>query len=104
MSRTCIVCGKPATCKHHLIFGRGYRNLADEDLLYIDLCDPCHNMHILKTSRIHDNEMAEFLSKALGQMMFEKAAVEKGMTGAEAHSAFLERYGKCWISEGEESV
>ena len=40
----CILCGRPAECEHHLIFGRGLRNLAEQDGLKVPCCNNCHNM------------------------------------------------------------
>ena len=70
----CAVCGKPKECTHHLIFGRGFHNLADEDGLTIPMCNGCHNMQYtpFKTAQIHDNSMAESLSKMLGQLAWEE--------------------------------
>lgn len=66
----CIFCGRQAEAEHHLIFGTAGRELSDKDGLKVPICNNCHNMGD-KLHRIHDNPMAERLSKMLGQAMFE---------------------------------
>lgn len=67
----CFYCGQPAECQHHLIFGRGLRNLAEEDGLKVPSCNKHHNTGRID-ERIHGNPMAEKLSKMLGQLVYEK--------------------------------
>ena len=67
----CLFCGKPAECEHHLIFGTASRELSEKDGLKVPSCNDCHNMGE-KLKRIHDNPMAERLSKIIGQMAWEK--------------------------------
>ena len=50
----CFLCGKPAECEHHLLFGAGIRKLAEEDGLKVPLCNDCHNMGAA-AGRIHGN-------------------------------------------------
>lgn len=66
----CTFCGRQAEAEHHLIFGTAGRELSDKDGLKVPICNNCHNMGD-KLHRIHDNPMAERLSKMLGQAMFE---------------------------------
>ena len=40
----CIFCGKPTQTEHHLLFGIGIRELAEEDGVKIPVCDAEHNM------------------------------------------------------------
>ena len=40
----CFFCGKPAECEHHLLFGNGIRELAEQDGLKVPMCNKCHNM------------------------------------------------------------
>lgn len=84
----CFFCGKPAECEHHLIFGNGIRKLADEDGLTIPMCHKHHNMGSL-TERIHGNSMAEYLSKALGQAVWEKHYGTR--------EDFIKRYGRNYL-------
>ncbi len=62
----CFFCGRLAEGEHHLLFGNGTRKLAEEDGLKVPACNQCHTLGTV-TGRIHDNVMAEKLSKMLGQ-------------------------------------
>lgn len=84
----CIFCGAPAECEHHLIFGTGARPLAEKDGLKVPACNRCHNMGSM-LNRIHDNPMAECLSKMLGQAIWEK---EYG-----TREQFRKRYGQSYL-------
>lgn len=84
----CFYCGKPAECQHHLIFGRGLRELADEDGLIIPSCNKHHNMGA-NTEKIHNNPMAEKLSKMLGQAIWEKHYGSR--------EDFMKRYGQSYL-------
>lgn len=66
----CFFCGTPKECDHHLLFGNGIRELAEEDGLIVPVRNKCHNIG-RNTERIHENIMAEKLSKMLGQAMYE---------------------------------
>ena len=90
----CAITGKRATCKHHLVFGRGFKELADEDGLWIPLIDEVHNMGKFA---IHGNPTAEKLSKIAGQLAFEKHWVAKGDTEDEARERFRKRYGRSYL-------
>lgn len=86
--RTCLFCGMPAECEHHLLFGAGARKLAEQDGLKVPACNNCHNMgHI--TERIHDNPMAEKMSKILGQVLYEAKLGSR--------EEFRARYGKSYL-------
>jgi len=95
-TKNCMFCGKPCHTEHHFVFGRGIRNLADEDGIKGPACDECHTIGKL-SDRIHDNPMAEKLSKMLGQLAFEKSKVAIGMTEDEAREAFRKRYGRSYL-------
>jgi hypothetical protein len=84
----CFFCGRPAEGEHHLIFGTAGRELAEKDGLKVPTCNKCHNMGRI-TERIHDNPMAEKLSKMLGQAIYEK---EIG-----TREEFRRRYGKSYL-------
>lgn len=102
--KMCAVCGRTATCEHHLIFGYGKRPLCDKDKLVLDLCDYCHNMG---NQAIHGNASAETLSKMLGQALWEQKAIDRVFetfdvdlvkyAHEEARQAFRERYGRSWL-------
>lgn len=84
----CFFCEAPAECEHHLLFGNGVRKLAEKDGIKVPICNRCHNMGNL-LERIHDNSMAENLSKKLGQAIWEK---EYG-----TREQFRKRYGQSYL-------
>ena len=90
-SGICFCCGRPATEEHHLLFGGSVRRLAEEDGIKVPCCLYCHTQNDVK-NRIHDNPMAEKLSKIAGQLAWEKHAVAQGMTEAGAREVFRKRY------------
>lgn len=95
----CVICGRPAECTHHLIFGRSRRRLANDDNLIIKLCNEHHNMAVKPVDRIHGNSTAEILSKMLGQALWERDFLmyfdeEKGEG---ARRAFVGRYGRSYL-------
>jgi len=86
----CIFCGRQAEAEHHLIFGTAGRELSEKDGLKIPVCNNCHNMG-QKLCRIHENPMAEKLSKMLGQATWEKEWIltnvaERNQRKPEKHS------------------
>ena len=92
----CAICGKRAEAKHHLIFGTGLRALAEEDGLTLPLCNECHDIGV-RVSRVHDNPMAERLSKICGQLAYEKAEVAVGASQEDARVRFRTRYGRSYL-------
>ena len=96
--------GAPAECVHHCIFGRGLRELADEDGLTIPLTNEEHNMSRFgQRWQVHDNAPAEALSKMDGQLAWEKHYIatkrELPFEGIEqeAREAFRNRYGISYL-------
>jgi hypothetical protein len=92
-TNNCIVCGTPLANKefHHCVFGRGMRNLADEDKLVLPMCRICHEELHTKSS------VAAELSRICGQLAYEKALCEKGMSGEDAREQFRKRYGVSYL-------
>lgn len=90
----CIICGMPIdeikNC-HHLVFGRGMRNLADEDGLTLPMCPFCHDELHKKSS------VAAEMSRICGQLAFEKSLCEKGVSADNAREYFRKRYGKSYL-------
>lgn len=84
----CFFCGRQADAEHHLISGTANRELSEKDGLKVPVCNNCHNMGD-RLSRVHDNPMAEKLSKMLGQAIYE------GRIGT--REEFRERYGKSYL-------
>ena len=97
-ARYCFFCGSPnINGEHHFMFGRGMRNLAEEDGLKAHTCDRCHTLGKL-LERVHDNVMAEKLSKMFGQAIYERNVIASGevKTIDEAREMFRKRYGQCY--------
>lgn len=108
-----VFSGTPAECRHHLLNGRGIRDLAEKDGVWIPLLNSEHNMSTKGTiNQIHGNPAAENLSKMLGQMAWERHYLAKKLAEVndkgldimsieeweeEARSAFRERYGKSFL-------
>ena len=84
----CVFCGRIAEEEHHLLFGNGVRELAEEDGLKVPICNRCHNTG-KATERIHENIMAEALSKMLGQAIYEAKIGSR--------EEFRLRYGKSYM-------
>lgn len=83
--------GAMADCQHHLVFGRGKRDLADKYGLWIPLTNAEHNMSPNGlVYQIHENPAAEKLSKMVGQLAFEKEYYRKlcGAIGDPAREEF----------------
>lgn len=92
------ISGSRAECRHHLIFGNGKRDLAEEDGIWIPLTNDEHTTGEL-SRRIHDNSMAEDLSKIAGQLAWESEYYRKaaGLACFSARQAFRVRYGKSYL-------
>lgn len=97
-TQICAVCGQPAEASHHLVFGTSARQLAEEDDLKLPLCNKHHNTGKV-AERIHDNPMAEDLSKKLGQLAWEKEFYKLlfNLDKDPARDAFMKRYGKSYL-------
>jgi len=96
--------GLPSECEHHCVFGRGLRDLAEEDGLKIYLTNKEHNMSSKGTiNQIHGNPAAEKLSKMVGQLAWEKHWIAEKYSlpfsdiETEAREAWRERYGKSFL-------
>jgi hypothetical protein len=50
-----------------------------------------------KLERIHDNPMAEKMSKIIGQLAYEKRKVSEGMTEEQARESFRKRYSNSYL-------
>ena len=99
--------GAPAECTHHLIYGRGLRELADEDGLTIPLTNAEHNMNPNgQRWQVHENAPAEALSRIAGQLAWEKEYIAnelsvteefKKIIYKEAREEFRRRYGQSYL-------
>lgn len=108
-SEICVFCGRPAECEHHLIFGIAHKEKADEDGLVVPACNNCHNLGKL-IERVHENPMAEKLSKMLGQAIWERNWILKDtihdkagdkeaqdLESRLARKEFRRRYGRSYL-------
>lgn len=103
--------GVPTTTRHHLLFGRGIRNLAEQDGVWIPLLDEEHNASSKGVKfQVHDNPAAEKLSKIAGQLAWERKYLADRLASDEnlghqssddwmdeAREAFRTRYGESWL-------
>lgn len=99
--------GAPAECCHHLVFGRGLRELADQDGLIIFLTNSEHNMNPHgQRWQVHENAPAEALSRIAGQLAWEKEYIAnelcttdslKEILYKEAREQFRKRYGMSYL-------
>lgn len=105
----CLFCGRPAEAERHLIFGTAGRELSEKDGLKVPVCNSRHNIGE-KLKRIHDNPMAEKMSKIIGKLAWEKQWIlkdaahdpdeEEQMQKLEdriARKEFVRRYGKSYL-------
>lgn len=93
----CFSCNRPCSTEHHLLFGNGMRALADKDRVTLPACDQCHVTGEL-LRRIHDNPMAEKLSRIAGQLAWEKHCIaQSGCSEDEARERFRQRYRESFL-------
>ena len=93
----CFYCGRPVETEHHLLFGTGMRQLAEEDGIKLPACGE-HHVTGAVICRVHDNPMAEKLSKMFGQAIYERNVIASGevKTIDAAREMFRKRYGQCF--------
>lgn len=99
--------GSPTEAHHHLCFGRGIRELAEQDGLWIPLTNAEHNMSPNgQRYQVHENPPAEALSRMLGQVAWEKEYIAETLTKTEAlkeilykeaREEFRKRYGISYL-------
>ena len=83
----CIFCYKPKQHTHHLVFGRGKRNLADQDGLTVPVCLECHEL-------LHKHDK---ISKVIGQLAYERDKCSQGYGVDAARESFRQRYSKSYL-------
>lgn len=86
----CLICGKPKTDDHHMVFGIAKRKLADEDHLLIPLCREHHE-------QMHNNEGMQAMSRICGQLLYERDKCAQGYGIDAARESFRLRYGKSYM-------
>lgn len=96
-----VMSGLPRECRHHLIFGGARRReKAEEDGLWIPLTHNEHNMATYRFEQIHENPPAEYLSKMVGQLAWEKEFYRRKICDPDqdpARDAFQKRYGESYM-------
>lgn len=92
----CFFCYDHATEVHHLIFGKG-RQFADNYGLKVPICAKCHTRSEYLCDRIHDNTMAERLSKMLGQAVYERDRALEGMSKDDIRDKFIKENGGSFL-------
>lgn len=96
----CFICGRKAEAEHHLIFGTAGRELSEKDGLKAPICNNCHNMGKI-LMRIHDNPMAERMSKIIGQLAWERKYIldrsGNQKLDVESRERFRKRYGRSYL-------
>ena len=86
---TCFFCGASTTIRHHIIHGNGFRQLSEDDGLWVYLCNPHHwYLHNLP-SHPHDAEL-----KALAQKSYIEMKVKEGYTNGQARGIWFSRYAR----------
>ncbi len=93
----CFFCGRRAICDHHLIFGTSGREFAEKYGLKVPICATCHTASEFVVDRIHDNSMAERLSKMLGQMTWERDRALEGMSKDQIRDKFIKERGVSYL-------
>lgn len=80
----CLICGKDVINRHHVFFGTANRKLADEDGLWVPLCQRHH------TGRegVHFNLDFNRQLKKWAQGIYEKD---------HTRAQFIQRYGKSYL-------
>ena len=88
----CIICGKPRTDVHHLVFGNAKRRLADTDGLTMPLCREHHE-------QMHNDKGMQVMSHIAGQLFYERnmCAVGSTFTPEESREEFRKRYGVSYL-------
>ena len=86
----CLICGRPKTDVHHLVFGNAKRRLADADALTMPLCREHHEA-------MHNNKGMQVMSHITGQLFYERNLCAQGFTPDEARENFRTRYGVSYL-------
>lgn len=86
----CLICGKPKTDIHHLVFGVAKRRLADTDGLTMPLCREHHEA-------MHNDKGMQVMSHIVGQLLYERNYCTAGVELEDAREHFRHRYGKSYL-------
>lgn len=86
----CLICGKPKTDIHHLVFGNAKRRIADTDGLTMPLCREHHEA-------MHNDKAMQVMSHIVGQLYYERNKCANGLAPDEAREDFRRRYGVSYL-------
>lgn len=88
-NEVCFLCGAPTTIRHHIIHGNGFRQLSEDEGLWVYLCHPHHwHLHNLP-KHPHDDEL-----KKLAQERWITQKMQEGYPKGKARGMWLNRFGK----------
>ena len=90
----CFFCGKQyGLCRHHCLHGRGIKQLAEADGLWIWICDSCHNMSNDSVHLDPERKKDKALQKLAQDTLI--SVYQKRLYPADmARDLFRERYGR----------
>ena len=86
----CIICGKPKTDVHHLVFGNAKRKLADADSITAPLCREHHEA-------MHKSKEMQVMSHIVGQLFYERNMCATGVDPDNARESLRKRYGVSYL-------
>lgn len=85
----CFLCGAPTTIRHHIIHGNGFRQLSEDEGLWVYLCDPHHEYLHNLPSHPHDAEL-----KKLAQERWITQKMQEGYSRGKARGMWLNKFGR----------
>lgn len=83
--RECFFCGNPHVVCHHVIYGMGYRQIAEDYGLTVWLCPRHHNM---SRDGVHMNKERDLELKRFAQKVFEEKY---------SHELWMEKIGRNYL-------
>lgn len=86
----CLICGRPRTDVHHLVWGNANRSRADQDELTIPLCRQHHES-------MHNTKEMQIMSHIAGQLFYERNLCATGVSPDDARESFRKRYGVSYM-------
>jgi len=85
----CFLCGASTTVRHHIIHGRGQRQLSEAEGLWVYMCALHHHYLHNLPDHPHDAEL-----KALAQRKWIEQKKKEGYTNGQARGMWLNKFGK----------
>lgn len=96
----CMICGRPANARHHVIEGVANRRISDKEKLIVPLCEAHHNTTDMS---VHFNLEMRTLMHIIGQLAWERHYIAKKFEipfydiEEEARTEYRKRFGKTEI-------